>query len=183
MRIAMGCYVAVELGIPMTHAQQRVAVCFQESTRFQKSRRRCYVECRSGVNGRPRHGGTRRLESDLGRQASSWTTIAVWRWSSEQYSPRRRSRNAEQRVTPSEEEGEASSDVFCEGGVSGDSSRTLRGTAAVKHRSEIDSRVFSNTERTCYQSTTCSAEGAETTLLVGLNTCRTAVKKAKQPNP
>ena len=31
------------------------------------------------------------------------------------------------------EEGEATSDALCEGGVSGDSSRTLRGTAAVKH--------------------------------------------------
>ena len=50
-------------------------------------------------------------------------------------------------MTPSEEEGEATSDALCEGGVSGDSSRTLRGSAAVKHRSEIDSRVFSNRER------------------------------------
>ena len=33
-----------------------------------------YVECRSGVNGRPRHGGTRWLESGLERQASRWTT-------------------------------------------------------------------------------------------------------------
>ena len=33
-----------------------------------------HVECRSGVNGRPRHGGARWLESDLERQASSWTT-------------------------------------------------------------------------------------------------------------
>ena len=31
--------------------------------------------------------------------------------------------------------------------MSGELSRTLRRTAAVKHRSEIDSRVFSNTER------------------------------------
>ena len=38
-----------------------------------------YVECSSGLNGRPRHGDTGRHESDLGRQASSWTTIAVWR--------------------------------------------------------------------------------------------------------
>ena len=50
-------------------------------------------------------------------------------------------------MTLSEEEGEATSDAICEGGVSGDSSRTLHGTAAVKHRSEIDSRVFRNTER------------------------------------
>ena len=50
-------------------------------------------------------------------------------------------------MTLSEEEGEATSDANCDGGVSGDSSRTLRGTAAVKHRSEIDLRVFSNTER------------------------------------
>ena len=50
-------------------------------------------------------------------------------------------------MTLSEEEGEATSDALCEGGVSGDSSRTLRGTAVVKHRLEIYSRVFSNTER------------------------------------
>ena len=49
-------------------------------------------------------------------------------------------------MTLSEEEGEATSDALCERGVSGDSS-TLRGTAAVKHRSKVDSRVFSNTER------------------------------------
>ena len=61
-----------------------------------------------------------------------------------QYSPRRRSRNAEQRVTLSEDEGEGTSNALCEGEVSGDLSRTLRGKAAVKHRSEIDSRVFSN---------------------------------------
>ena len=38
-----------------------------------------YVECSSGIIGRPRHGGTRWHESDLERQASSWTTVAVWR--------------------------------------------------------------------------------------------------------
>ena len=64
-------------------------------------------------------------------------------------------------MTLSEEEGEATSDALCEGGVSGDSSRALRGTAAVKHRSEIDSGVFSNRERNSYQSTTCSAEDRE----------------------
>ena len=37
-----------------------------------------HVECSSGTIGRPRHGGTRWHESDLERQASSWTTVAVW---------------------------------------------------------------------------------------------------------
>ena len=41
---------------------------------FSEEQKQMYVECRSGVNGRPRHGGTRWLESDLERQASSWTT-------------------------------------------------------------------------------------------------------------
>ena len=50
MRIAMGCCV-------LSEAQKEM-----------------YVECRSGVNGRPRHGGTRWLESGLERQASRWTT-------------------------------------------------------------------------------------------------------------
>ena len=64
-------------------------------------------------------------------------------------------------MTLSGEEGEATSDALCEGGVSGDSSRTLRGTAAVKHRSDIDLGVFSNRERNSCQSTTCSAEDRE----------------------
>ena len=51
-----------------------------------------HVECSSGINGRPRHGGTRWHESDLERRASSWT------------SPRRRSRSARQRVTLPEAE-------------------------------------------------------------------------------
>ena len=115
---------------------------------FSEEQKEMYVECRSGVNGRPRRGGTRWLESDLEQQASKRTTsrcVEVKQRGSTP--PRRRSRNAEQRVTLSEKEGEATSDALCEGGVSGDSSRTLRGTAALKHRSEIDSRVFSNTER------------------------------------
>ena len=157
-------------------AQQRIAVCLQENIRFQKSRSRCSSRAElesTGDRVPAAPDGLSQTWSDklrAGRQSLCGGEAAS-------------SRNAEQRVTPSEEEGEASSDALCEGGVSGDSSRTLRGTAAVKRRLEIDSGVFSNTERTCYQSTTCSAEGAETTLLVGLNTCRTAVKKAKQPNP
>ena len=59
-----------------------------EQRTYPEEQKQMYVECRYGVNGRPRHGGTRWLESDLERQASSW----------------RRSRNAEQRVTLSEEE-------------------------------------------------------------------------------
>ena len=53
------------------------------------------VECSSGVNGRPRHGGTRWHESDLELRAGRH---------SEQYSPRRRIRSAKQRATPFEEE-------------------------------------------------------------------------------
>ena len=49
-------------------------MCFQKNTRFSEEQKEMYVECRSGVNGRPRHGGTRWLESDLERQASSWAT-------------------------------------------------------------------------------------------------------------
>ena len=45
-----------------------------EEHTFSEEQKEMYVECRSGVNGRPRHGGTRWLESDLERQASSWTT-------------------------------------------------------------------------------------------------------------
>ena len=41
---------------------------------FSEEQKEMHVECSSGVNGRPRHGGTRWLESDLERQASSWTT-------------------------------------------------------------------------------------------------------------
>ena len=45
-----------------------------EEHTFSEEQKEMYVECRSGVNGRPRHGGTRWLESDLERPASSWTT-------------------------------------------------------------------------------------------------------------
>ena len=45
-----------------------------EEHTFSVEQKQMYVECRSGVNGRPRHGGTRWLELDLERQASSWTT-------------------------------------------------------------------------------------------------------------
>ena len=58
MRTAMGCYV-----LPGEHM-------------FSEEQEEMYVECSSGVNGRPRH---RWHESDLERQASSWTTVAVWR--------------------------------------------------------------------------------------------------------
>ena len=61
-------------GLLETMHSKWVAVCFQKNTRFQKEQKEMHVECRSGVNGRPRHGGTRWLESDLERQASSWTT-------------------------------------------------------------------------------------------------------------
>ena len=111
-----------------------------EEHTFSEEQKEMYVECRSGVNGRPRHGGTQWLESDLEQQASSWTTSRCVEVKQRGSTPRGGG------VTHSEEEGEATSDALCEGGVSGDSSRTLRGTAAVKHRSEIDSRVFSNTE-------------------------------------
>ena len=47
-------------------------------------------------------------------------------------------------MTLSEEEGEATSDALCEGGVSGDSSRTLHGTAAVKE--STGRRVFTERE-------------------------------------
>ena len=32
---------------------------------FSEEQKEMYVECSSGINGRPRHGGTRWLESDL----------------------------------------------------------------------------------------------------------------------
>ena len=86
MRTAMGCYVL--LG---------------EHT-FSEEQEEMHVECISGINGRPRHGGNRWHESDLERLASSWTTVAVWRRRSEQYSPRRRSRSTKQRVTLPEKE-------------------------------------------------------------------------------
>ena len=128
----------------LDHADKRDRPCtamgccvLSEEHTFSDEQKEMHVECRSGVNGRPRHGGTRWLESDLERQASSWTTNRCVEVKQRAVLPRRRSRNAEQRVTLSEEEGEATSDALCEGGVSGDSSRTLRGTAAVKHRSEI----------------------------------------------
>ena len=60
-------------GLLRDHAQQWVAVCFQENTRFQKSRRRCTSSADLESTG-DRHGGTRWLESDLDRHASSWTT-------------------------------------------------------------------------------------------------------------
>ena len=50
-----------------------------EENTFSEEQEEMYVECSSGINGRPRHGGTRWHESDLERQASSWTTVAVWR--------------------------------------------------------------------------------------------------------
>ena len=62
------------MGCCETMHSKWVAVCFQKNTCFQKEQNEMHVQCRSGVNGRPRHGGTRWLESDLERQASSWTT-------------------------------------------------------------------------------------------------------------
>ena len=47
---------------------------FRRTHTFSEEQKEMPVECRSGVNGSPRHGGTRWLESDLDRQASSWTT-------------------------------------------------------------------------------------------------------------
>ena len=77
-------------------------------------------------------------------------------------------------MTLSEEEGEATSDALCEGGVSGDSSRTLHGTAAVKHRSEIDSRVFSNTEsKTARDSYPRTLETKKEHSLTARHTCAT----------
>ena len=46
---------------------------------FSDEQEEMHVECSSAVNVRPRHGGTRWHESDLEGQASSWTTVAVWR--------------------------------------------------------------------------------------------------------
>ena len=54
-----------------------------------------YVECSSGIIGRPRHGGTRWHESDLERQASSWTTAAVWEVTQRAVLPAEEARNSE----------------------------------------------------------------------------------------
>ena len=46
---------------------------------FSQEQEEMHVERSSGIDGRPRHGGTRWHVLDLERQASSWTTVAVWR--------------------------------------------------------------------------------------------------------
>ena len=55
------------------------ATCFSGKHTFSEEQEEMHVECSSAINGRPRHSGTRWHESDLERQASSWTTVAVWR--------------------------------------------------------------------------------------------------------
>ena len=80
-----------------------------EEHTFSEEVKEVYVECRSGVS--------------TGDRVTAAPDGLSQTWSVKRragYSPRRRSRNAEQRVTLSEEEGEATSDALCEGGVSGD---------------------------------------------------------------
>ena len=61
-------------GLLRDRAQQMGSCVLSGEHMFSEEQKEMHVECRSGVNGRPRHGGTRWLESDLERQASSWTT-------------------------------------------------------------------------------------------------------------
>ena len=44
-----------------------------EEHTFSEEQKEMHVECSSGINRRPRHGGTPWIESDLERQASDWT--------------------------------------------------------------------------------------------------------------
>ena len=159
MRTTMGCYV---LSGEHTYSEEQEEM---------------HVECSPGINGRPRHGGTRWHESDLERQASSWTTVATQR-----------------AVLPVEEESQR--ETASEGGVAvritvkhqlthseqeecwGFVVDTARDTSREgKHRSELDSGVCSNTERNRFQSTTCSAE--EHTQLQG-RIARTIRKEQKE---
>ena len=109
MRTAMGCYV-----LSGEHS-------------FSKEQEEMHVECSSGINGRPRHGGTRWHESDLERQASSWTddsrcvevtqrAVFIFFFLEEES---QRERHSLRRRSGCENHREASSDTLCVGGVLG----------------------------------------------------------------
>ena len=57
----------------------KLVVCFHKNTRFQKEQKEMHVECRSGVNGRPRHGGTNVLSQTWSDTLRAGRQVAVWR--------------------------------------------------------------------------------------------------------
>ena len=105
----------------LDHAQQWVSVCLQESIRFQKSRSRCTSSAdleSTGDRATAAPDGLSQTWGDklrAGRQSLCGGEAAS-------STPRGGGVATRNSVTPPGEEGEASSDALCEGGVSGDSS-------------------------------------------------------------
>ena len=58
MRIAMGCYETVVLGIPRPCTARGVSTGTGEQLVVTEEQEEMHVECSSGIIGRPRHGGT-----------------------------------------------------------------------------------------------------------------------------